>query len=1517
MSNNLPQTKKTKLIIEDDREITPTGKKTIPLFVYQKFRKDILHNLLNLIHSGTYDSFSLREIFELLMTNNNSETISDPQKGFIFESIIEMLIITKCFPNLHYSEIKEGKLDKLKTLNNIKKVLNKPLNQGGSKSDITLCLDANTVLGISCKYNNERKISKEDTDASTLNGELEKNINNGKIKEKNHKVAVFVADKTKISKSIDNGTNISEKFDKVKKDGLLFDKNDVIEALGVFLQQFNNNQLNIDDFMEMINAEYLLSPRRVLKHRLHAKIAVNKIINEFIKNKHRMFCLKYKPRTGKSIIMLSIAKYLLENTNNRNYKILFMTSIPSTIDDFVEDLEKYIDFKNIKYIIQDEFTSIPDDFSGMILCSTQYLKCDVSGSKKEQLKKLQFDATFIDECHFGSSTDKTKKGILNVNGNGNGNGYANTDINTSNNDDEQISSDIENIIQNVKVTIFASGTPDKTVEYFNIHPNCVYEWEIMDEANMKLLQSNDPNSSVYLENFQCMKNRHGNVFEECFYDMTLDKDYSKYPTQVLMKLTFSQQLIDKIKKYNAKYGTNYGLSVPSLFALIKSKNSHGKYEYDSKFELEKTEDGKEILLWLFKLIISDEPMEGKEDDNSKPIMTSIEETQSEYNSRKSTVASPKLFLMFLPVNTGNNVISKLQPAIVRFLKENNLWNKYHITYSNSLESGDGNNTKEYNQVILDIMNDTKILKKRGCILLLGNKGTTGVTYHDCDVTISLDDSFNMDSYIQKTNRALTDAPGKTIGINIDMNVQRTLLCTLDIIHKYKKISNTKKNYAEILQYLFEHKIFLFNPHEVNNGKLKTLEIHNYYQKVGNTLVNCVNSSINHLLNHINCTDKNGDLLNINLNLELLDFNKNVERKKPNSDLYGEQPDCPKGDRVKHDIDSCINNSEIISDATDATDKRDDESNNIQSEEETQEEKMNKMRKFCEVLIPSIGILSRSFKIYDKMQIFENELTLELLLSVLKQKNLLPDSISDKNNEKKINKDYYINIITTMKTLVEQNIDIINQICDIYNNVIDGYKLREMIANHFIPTEYEKNKFAEVATPLEKLLCMINIFDEIFWQTPKKVFEPCCGKGNIVLAIFDKMFNGLEKYIPNNFERCKYIINNCLYFADISQLNVFITTELLKCHIQSYCGYAFNSGYEDAEFNFNSYIGDTLLIDPCNVWSNLSGSNANKTIFNAIIGNPPYNEDPENSADPHKKPVYQNWIYKFSKMADYFVFITPSKWFTSSDKLLVELRNYMKKSNVELIQHYPEDDVFKGVQIKGGVSYFLINNINLDVTNKKCKFNGEDIDLCKYDIIVEPKYYNMVNTIQNYLSSSSTSTSTSTSSQKVLSDLYVSQGTYTSNDKTFELSKTTNDDILCYVSQNKGLKRWANKNEIKDFEKKWKIITTAAAYKGTSGFANMFIGKPEEIHSKSYISFNVNSKSEAENLLSYLKCKLPHVLLSMRKITHNLCNKEVFKWIPIPPLDRKWNNEDVYKLFNLSDDCINMIKNMKLEGSYVE
>ena len=173
-------------------------------------------------------------------------------------------------------------------------------------------------------------------------------------------------------------------------------------------------------------------------------------------------------------------------------------------------------------------------------------------------------------------------------------------------------------------------------------------------------------------------------------------------------------------------------------------------------------------------------------------------------------------------------------------------------------------------------------------------------------------------------------------------------------------------------------------------------------------------------------------------------------------------------------------------------------------------------------------------------------------------------------------------------------------------------------------------------------------------------------------------------------------------------------------------------YNEYKLNYNE--GNTLELDIKEKWD-IEG-------FDAVIGNPPYNEDPDNSKDPHMKPVYQDWVYKFNEISQILMFITPSKWFSSSDKLLVELRNYMKKCNIEFIKHFPVDNVFKNVKIKGGVSYYLINKNYKGHT----LFNDIIIDIKKYDILVEPKYYDFLTKIHKYNS-------------KNLSELYCSQGNF--------------------------------------------------------------------------------------------------------------------------------------------------------------
>ena len=134
---------------------------------------------------------------------------------------------------------------------------------------------------------------------------------------------------------------------------------------------------------------------------------------------------------------------------------------------------------------------------------------------------------------------------------------------------------------------------------------CIYEWDIEDEAFMKeLIKPAVKNREDIID---YMVSRHGNTFIECLENETLNKDYSKHPTQVLMKHSIPNLLIQQINEYNANHGTNFGYNCGSLFALKQVINKNGEAEYVEEFELCKTTDGIDILKFI-KSIDSDVPV---------------------------------------------------------------------------------------------------------------------------------------------------------------------------------------------------------------------------------------------------------------------------------------------------------------------------------------------------------------------------------------------------------------------------------------------------------------------------------------------------------------------------------------------------------------------------------------------------------------------------------------------------------------------------------------------------------------------------------------------------------------------------------------------------------------------------------------------------------------------------------------------------------------------------------------------
>ena len=1369
--------KTVNLIIEDD-----------VMFIPQIIRKDVLTNmLLNCQLSGP-------ELFSLVM-NENGANPSASRQGDLFETICEILISCKCIQGIEYSNIFCGDLSSLKTVNNINAFLKNKIHQGGNVSDVTIETDGCTI-GFSIKYKGDLeksngKISKKSTDVSDLANSLKKISDSSKC-------ALIVKDKKLIRQSKKNDVH-DDALSEIVKNNLLFDSSDIIKGLDIFREKFGRYK-NVNDLVEFVNAEYLGSSRKQLIKKLHQKMSELKFKCEFSKNTRLMWCIAHKPRSGKSITILLICKHLLENGSKR---ILIMTSVPATIKSFVESLEQYLDFKNIEYVQQDEFETVDAGFNGIVFCSTEYLKLDKSGKKKQILKNLSFNCIVADECHLGSSTDKTKSEILCLD-------------------------DVEDLRKDIKLNIFASGTAEKTIQYYRIPRHCVDEWSIVDEGLMKGFEKNGG------EVLEFMSKRHGPLFVECLQDATLNRDYSKHPTLVLMKYSLEESLISEIKEYNQNHLIESGFSFTSLLALRQTIGGNGEVRYSDDFDLCKDNDGISLVKGALDFMVSNNKMRDT-------IMKKIETTQTARGSRKSTVENPLLFLVYLPINTRNGTIELLQKAMLKFLKEHGMWSDYNIEYSNSnsdsLVDIDGMPSQDYNDFIPSIMKKTKKNGKRGCILLLGNKGGVGITYNDCDVSISLDDGHNFDNQQQRISRALTEAEGKTIGINVDMNVQRANLTTMSIVQKYQKTTKSPKSHAEILQYLFEHNIFLFDPQQINNGNIKKAEILRFYQTETENMMKHLDDEP--FLENIVCNDDMRDFIKLNLT-KIRSFAPIIDEG-----FEGENQDCPKGEKTKIQVDSLIAENSNVEECEEMNEE----------EKEKVEQLINQTYELCKsFLFPLLALISKSHKVFIFSDILYNQTTGPLLISLLKDKKI------------EVNNENITIIYNIMTNIINNNEEIVNNIREIYAKA-PSHKLRDLIAKHFIPTEEERQRNGEVSTPakiVDKMLVHSqNHVANGFWNSLQKTFDPCCGKGNIVLGLFDMHYNGLKNAIPDEIERCHKIVTECIYYADISALNVFITTELLKCHIQSYCG------LDDIDWQFNSHVGDTLELNVEEKWPGV------KLTEMFIACNPPYSTDPKKH---ESKPLYDKFIMKYIP-AKYVLFIVPSRWFVGGKGLDTFRKDMLKRRDIVFIEH--EDDsqkMFgKTVDIEGGINYFLKS----DQHNGDCLFNGESYNLSKYDCIIKPKYHAIIDKVN---------------ALKSLAQLYAGRCFGIETNDEDRLKNT--GSVKCYVSLKKSKDRCKYLDSYEFTEKNtfWKVIT-AEANGSAPNFGVKFIGKPNEVHTGSYISFKVKNEDEAKSLLSYLETKFTNHMLSIRKISQHI-NGDVCKWIPLVPLDKIWNDDLVCEYLNI-------------------
>ena len=801
-------------------------------FIAQNNIKDVFINMIN--------GYS----YEQILSNNNDPTLTSSKKGFIYEAIANMCIITKQSP-IQFKKFTLDNFNNLPSLSpceNFKVFLGNSIHNSGGPSDLTLIDNNEKFIPSSTKYRDN--ITPQDLQLNQIVTKIKEIKGMGY---NDYQLFAVVKDKQPLlnHRHMCSGNVHKGAFDKVVNDKLLFDEKNVKAWFQSLRRIFYG--MEYEDAIEKCNKEYLNTERQSLKLRLHQELFKVKFLGNYNAGK-RTHLLNHKMRSGKSIALLNICSILLSKYSMK--KILIMTSVPDTIDSFINALEGFIPFKNINYDIQKNFLSIDQSFEGIVFCSVQYLKHAKNSTKQKQQKlvELDFECMIFDESHHGSSNSNTRSKII---------------------EQEELEIDELNKLTKDKLVIFSSGTGDKTKLYYDIPQSCVYCWDITDESHMK---------KIHLEeSVQHMNKKHGAYFNELLKDDTLDKDYSKYPTQVLIKSNYSERMVELIQTYNLKHPDKpMGIDWSSVLALKTDSNT----DYVEEFEICQTDYGKEMLVTLLELMISSDR------NNKDTMMQKIYRTQKHYGSVITSKKKPGMFIVYLPTRNRTGSINLLQKTLYRFLPTNNLWQEYNIEYTNSTSSS-LEYTGSIKNFITKCMINTKTRGKKGCILLLGDKGTLGIDYPDCLATISLDNGKDLNYEKQKRARAYMPAKGKTVAINVDMNSQRVFTTLQDMMYNYKKYNpQSTKTYAEIFKHYFEHNIFIFDPDDIDFGRNVT-NLTTHYIQIAESMSDNIDDE--HLLNEVECEDIAEKYIKT-ISIQYSNTNDTV--------LNGDQPDCPQATKKK-------------------------------------------------------------------------------------------------------------------------------------------------------------------------------------------------------------------------------------------------------------------------------------------------------------------------------------------------------------------------------------------------------------------------------------------------------------------------------------------------------------------------------------------------------------------------------------------------------------------------------------------
>lgn len=316
-------------------------------------------------------------------------------------------------------------------------------------------------------------------------------------------------------------------------------------------------------------------------------------------------------------------------------------------------------------------------------------------------------------------------------------------------------------------------------------------------------------------------------------------------------------------------------------------------------------------------------------------------------------------------------------------------------------------------------------------------------------------------------------------------------------------------------------------------------------------------------------------------------------------------------------------------------------------------------------------------------------------------------------------------------------------------------------------------------------------------------------------------------------------------------------------------------------------------------------------FDVIIGNPPYQVNAESGT--RDIPIYNQFVDQAKAMSPrYLNMIIPSRWMAGGLGLTAFRQSMLDDTHIKVLRDFPvSNDAFPGVDIKGGVCYFLWDrdhdgSCKVTTSRNGSEHGPEPRNLSEFDIFVRDGRALYI--LRKVLAHNEDS---------IINCLAVDKEFgWTSNFTGFGHTETTGDIPLHYIRKGERGQGWIARNEVKKsvhLIDTWKVMIPAAGSDGGKKIPDPVLGKPQitsspSVCTQSFLFFVTDSESKARNIESYLKTRFFRFLVSLRKMTQH-ATRSTYTWVPMQDWNEEWPEDKLYEKYGLTEDEIDYIHHM--------